>query len=140
MSDDAKDEGTRIDKWLWAARAYKTRSIASAACDGGKVSINDNRAKPHKVVRPGDRVVFRAGDFDKSWKVISIAERRGPASIAQTLYEDLTPPPPPRPQQAATEQWRYAQPDPDSRRPNKKERRQIGRLKKGVPPKGSRRT
>ncbi len=137
MAGDPKEEATRIDKWLWAARAYKTRSIATEACDGGKVSVNDNRAKPHKVVRPGDHVVFRAGDFDKSWKVVAIAERRGPASLAQTLYEDLTLPPPPRPEQVATEPWRYTQPDPNSRRPNKRERRQLGRLKKGGSAKGS---
>ncbi len=130
MSDTTNGESTRIDKWLWAARAFKTRSLAADACDGGKVTINDNRAKPHKLVRPGDLIVFRAGAFDKSWKVVAIAERRGPASVAQTLYEDRTPPPPPRPEQPAHEDWRYTQPDPESRRPNKRERRQLERFKK----------
>ncbi len=131
MPGDRNPESTRIDKWLWAARAYKTRSIAAEACDGGKVTINGNRAKPHKLVRAGDTVVFRSGDFDKTWEVEAIGERRGPASVAQTLYEDRTPPPPPRPQPPPGQEWRYTRPDAAGRRPNKRERRQLDRLKKG---------
>jgi ribosome-associated heat shock protein Hsp15 len=119
----------RIDKWLWAARAFKTRSIAAQACTGGAVTVNDTGAKPHKPVRVGDIVVFRSGLTDRRWKVLAIAERRGPASVAQTLYEDLTPPPPPRPAATMIDGWRYAQPD--SGRPNKRERRQLERLKRG---------
>jgi ribosome-associated heat shock protein Hsp15 len=130
MTIAASGNATRIDKWLWAARAYKTRSIAAEACDGGKVTINANRAKPHKLVRPGDLVAFRAGSFDKSWKVVAIAERRGPASVAQTLYEDLTPAPPPRPQGGEEQPWRYTQPRIDGRRPDKRERRQLERFRK----------
>jgi ribosome-associated heat shock protein Hsp15 len=131
MSDAPDKDATRIDKWLWAARAYKTRSIAAQACDGGKVTVNDNGAKPHKLVRPGDVVGFRTGSVDRRWRVAAIAERRGPASVAQTLYEDLAPPPPPRPAEAdrTAEGWRHA--EPASRRPNKRERRQLDRLKRG---------
>jgi len=125
------DSGTalRIDKWLWAARAYKTRSIAAEACTGGKVSVNESGAKPHKLVRVGDIVVFRAGLTDKRWKVLAIADQRGPAPVAQTLYEDLTPPPPPPPTATVVDGWRYTQPA--SGRPNKRERRQLERLKRG---------
>lgn len=130
MKTEPGGDATRIDKWLWAARAYKTRSIAAEACDGGKVTINANRAKPHKLVRPGDLVAFRAGSVDKSWKVVAIAERRGPASFAQTLYEDLTPPSPPRPQAEEAQPWRYTQPQIDGHRPDKRERRQLERMRK----------
>lgn len=129
MPDDGPGEVTRLDKWLWAARAYKTRSLAAQACSGGKVTINDNNAKPHKLVRAGDIVVFRAGHDEKRWQVLVIADRRGPASVAQTLYEDLTPPPAPSPSPPAVDGWRYTQPD--SGRPNKRERRQLERLKRG---------
>jgi len=118
---------TRIDKWLWAARAYKTRSLASEACSGGKVTINDNSAKPHKLVRQGDIVAFHSGSYEKRWKVCAIAERRGPASVARELYEDLTPPPPPRPDHPAIDPLFR---EPPSRRPNKRERRQLGRMKR----------
>ncbi len=130
MSNDGDPtESARIDRWLWAARAFKSRSIASQACTGGKVSLNDNNAKPHKPIRIGDVVSFRAGYAEKQWKVVAISEKRGPASVAQTLYEDLSPPPPPRPKSVAPEgEIAPLQP---SRRPNKRERRQIGNLKRG---------
>jgi ribosome-associated heat shock protein Hsp15 len=130
MKIDPSGGATRIDKWLWAARAYKSRSMAAEACDGGKVTINANRAKPHKLVRPGDLVAFRAGTVDKSWKVIEIAERRGPASFAQTLYEDLTPPPPPRPPGEDQQPWRYTSPQIDGGRPDKRQRRQLERIRR----------
>ncbi len=129
MAEAESATATRIDKWLWAARAYKTRSLAAQACIGGKVSLNDCNAKPHKLVRAGDVIVFRAGLTDKRWKVLGVAERRGPASVAQSLYEDLTPPPPPRPELPAIDGWRFTQPS--SGRPNKRDRRQLGRLKRG---------
>lgn len=127
MTADTAAPATRIDKWLWAARAYKTRSMAAQACDGGRVTVNDVGAKPHKQVRPGDVVDFRNGPSARRWRVLAIAERRGPASVAQTLYEDLTPPPPPRPE--AAQAGRFM--EPPSRRPNKRERRQLDRLKRG---------
>jgi len=125
MDESDSNSTTRIDKWLWAARAYKTRSIATQACSGGKVRLNDSGAKPHKSVRAGDVVTFRAGSFDKRWKILAISERRGPASTAQALYEDLTPP---RPQRSVTDE---AYREPRSRRPNKRERRQIDKIKRG---------
>jgi len=87
---------TRIDKWLWAARQFKTRSQATAACNGGKVKLNDASAKPAAKVAPGDVVEVTRGDWFARLKVVAIGERRGPASVAQTLYEDLTPERPPK--------------------------------------------
>jgi ribosome-associated heat shock protein Hsp15 len=112
---------TRIDRWLWAARAFKTRSLAAQACDGGKVTVNDAAAKPHKLVRPGDEVVFTTPVGKRIWKVLDLAERRGPATVARTLYDDLTPPPPPEPVADATLPRREA----GSGRPTKRDRRQM---------------
>lgn len=86
----------RLDTWIWAARCFKTRSKASAACDAGQVSHNGTRAKPAKLVRPGDLVEIRAPDLHRILRVVALATHRGPAPEAQALYEDLTPPPEPR--------------------------------------------
>lgn len=79
---------TRVDKWLWAARFYKTRSLATDACDGNKVKINDANVKPAKDVKPGDLVRFSAGWFDWEVEVLAISDKRGSAAIAQTLYRE----------------------------------------------------
>ena len=79
----------RIDRWLWAARFFKTRSSASAAVSGGKVHLNGQRTKPAKPVRQGDRLDIRRGDSRWEVTVLATAERRGPASEARELYEEL---------------------------------------------------
>jgi ribosome-associated heat shock protein Hsp15 len=81
-------EKTRVDKWLWAARFYKTRSLATDACDGNKVKVNDANVKPAKDVKAGDLVRFSAGWFDWEVEVITISDKRGSAAIAQTLYRE----------------------------------------------------
>ncbi|HEX4327950.1 MAG TPA: RNA-binding S4 domain-containing protein [Burkholderiales bacterium] len=81
-------EKVRVDKWLWAARFYKTRSLATDACDGNKVKVNDANVKPAKDVRPGDLVRFSAGWFDWEVEVLAISDKRGAAAIAQTLYRE----------------------------------------------------
>jgi ribosome-associated heat shock protein Hsp15 len=86
----------RIDKWLWAARFFKSRTLAAAACDGGKVDINEQAAKPSRPVRPGDRLHITLPRGKKIIRVRSLAERRGSAAQAQLLYDDFTPPPPPK--------------------------------------------
>jgi ribosome-associated heat shock protein Hsp15 len=82
------NETTRLDKWLWAARFFKTRSLASEAVDGGKVHINGERVKRSKEVRVGDLVRIRTGPFEYSVVVRAIAERRGPAAAARELYTE----------------------------------------------------
>jgi ribosome-associated heat shock protein Hsp15 len=82
------EERVRIDKWLWAARFFKTRSLASEAVAGGKVEVNGERAKPAKLVRPGDEVRLRAGPYEYALMVRNLAERRGSATVAATLYEE----------------------------------------------------
>jgi ribosome-associated heat shock protein Hsp15 len=114
----------RIDKWLWAARAFKTRSLASEACDGGKVDVNGEAAKPAKPVRGGERIEITIRAERRILKVLTLSERRGPAAEARLLYEDLTPPALPR--------VRYSKPpyrEPGAGRPTKRERRETDRLR-----------
>jgi ribosome-associated heat shock protein Hsp15 len=78
----------RIDKWLWAARFYKTRSQGTEAVEGGKVEINGARVKPAKEVRVGDEVRIRLGPYEHLVVVRGLSDRRGQASVAQALYEE----------------------------------------------------
>ena len=82
------NDRVRIDKWLWAARFFKTRSLATEAVDGGKVEVNGERAKPAKLIKAGDEVRLRLGPYEHILMVRALAERRGPASAAQALYEE----------------------------------------------------
>jgi len=121
MSNSTEASATRADRWLWAARAFKSRSMAADACDGGKITVNGVTAKAHKLIRPGDEIVLTTPDGKRILKVLGLAERRGPASLARTLYEDLTPAPPPR------DPTTTAQRERGSGRPTKRERRQMER-------------
>ncbi len=76
----------RLDKWLWAARFFKTRSLASTAIDGGKVKLNGHSAKPAKDIKPGDQLQIRAGDQLWEVQVLGLSEQRRPAVEAQLLY------------------------------------------------------
>lgn len=80
--------GVRVDKWLWAARFFKTRSLATAAAAGGKVEVNGERAKPARPVRVGDLVLLRLGPYEYRLVVRRLAERRGSAQTAGALYEE----------------------------------------------------
>ena len=86
MNDDSNK--LRIDKWLWAARFYKTRSLAVDAVESGKVLVNDVRAKPAKTVGPGDLLNLRLGQYQFLIEVRAISNKRGPASEAQQLYRE----------------------------------------------------
>jgi ribosome-associated heat shock protein Hsp15 len=88
-SDDAVPAGrVRVDKWLWAARFFKTRSLAVEAIASGKVTVNDERTKPAKLLQVGDEVSIRLGPYEHIVMVRGISERRGPATVAATLYEE----------------------------------------------------
>lgn len=78
----------RLDKWLWAARFYKTRSLATDAVDGGHVQVNSLRVKPAKDVRVGDRIQLVIGDLHWELLVEALADKRGPATVARTLYSE----------------------------------------------------
>jgi ribosome-associated heat shock protein Hsp15 len=110
-------ESVRVDKWLWAARCFKSRSQATHACDGGLVKVDDTAVKPAYAVHPGQTVDVRTPGGHRVLKVVALGERRGPASVAATLYEDLTPPEPEDPV--------FARRDRGSGRPTGRDRRSI---------------
>ncbi len=78
----------RLDKWLWAARFYKTRTLAAEAVEGGKVQVNGERVKRAKLLQLGDEVRIRQGPYEFQLSVRGLSEHRGPASVASTLYEE----------------------------------------------------
>jgi ribosome-associated heat shock protein Hsp15 len=121
--------GVRIDKWLWAARFFKTRSLAARACELGRIESGGQPAKPAREVRIGDklRVKNDSGEFEV--EVLAVIEMRGPAAVAQTLYRETEASREAR-QRLAEE--RKAMPHfeaPREGRPTKRDRRQIGRLR-----------
>ena len=81
---------TRLDKWLWAARFFKHRSAATEAVDGGKVKLNGAAVKPAREVKVGDRLDITVGEDTRTVLVRAIADKRGSATVAQTLYEETT--------------------------------------------------
>ena len=88
-NDDAdRQSGVRIDKWLWAARFFKTRSLATEAVNGGKVELNGLRPKPSKDVKRGDQLRIRLGPFIHAVTVRELSDRRGPAAAAALLFEE----------------------------------------------------
>ncbi len=129
-SDRLATDGVRLDRWLWAARFFKTRSLATEAIGGGRVQVNGHRVKRAKLVHVGDEIRIRKGPYEQLVVVQSLAERRGPASEAQTMYEE-TPISQQRRETLAAQL--KAVPDATFRgkgRPTKKERRDIDRLKR----------
>jgi ribosome-associated heat shock protein Hsp15 len=119
-------DAVRLDRWLWAARLYKSRSLAQAACAGGKVDVNGQAGKPSRPVRVGDRLRLTMGEWRRELIVRGLGERRGPATEARALYEDLSPPPPPRSQRLRPSILRAA----GLGRPTKRERRLVDRLRR----------
>ncbi len=119
------DERTRLDKWLWAARFYKTRSLAAQAIDAGQVRLNDERVKPAHSVRHGDGIVIRKGNASWDVRVTGISERRGPASEAALLYRETAESVAIRVEQAAQRKAAGATDPRFPGRPTKRERRKL---------------
>lgn len=119
-------DSTRIDKWVWAVRLYKTRSDATEACKGGHVKINGTTAKPAAPVKVGDRVTAHVHDRDRDLEVVRIIEKRVGAPLAAECVVDHSPPPPPREE--------YVPPlftrERGAGRPSKRDRREIDRLRR----------
>jgi ribosome-associated heat shock protein Hsp15 len=91
MKPGTSDQGLRLDKWLWQARFFKTRPLAAELAEKGRIRINRVPVnKPHYRLRPGDVLTFPQGRTIRVVRVLALGSRRGPASEAQTLYEDLT--------------------------------------------------
>ncbi len=88
-------ESVRLDKWLWAARCFKTRGLASEACTAGHVKVGGVTAKPARLLKRGEEVTIKTGDGLRILGVKGLSERRGPAAVARTLYDDRSPPKPP---------------------------------------------
>lgn len=120
----------RVDKWLWAARFYKTRSLASSEVEGGHVEVNGERAKPAKHIKVGDVLRVRLNQFTFVITVRGLAERRGPAKEAQLLYEEDAASRAERDRLA--EQRRLAPPPAyeEGGRPSKRDRRELSRVRR----------
>lgn len=121
-----EDKRIRLDKWLWAARFYKTRALATTAASGGKIDLNGDRAKPAKAVKAGDRLVLRIGAYEWDITVAALSDRRGPASEAQKLYVETQESREARTEKAAQlKAERQSAPIFVKGRPTKKERRSL---------------
>jgi ribosome-associated heat shock protein Hsp15 len=124
-SRDNQDTTVRLDKWLWAARFFKTRSLASKAVSGGHVHLNGKRVKPSRLVQGGEQLRVKRGTEEYTVIILALSARRGPAKVAQTLYEETEESQAQR--EEAREQRRLVK-APASRpegRPDKRDRRKI---------------
>ena len=118
-------QSLRIDKWLWAARFYKTRSLASDAVKTGKVLVNGEKAKPSKEIDVGDTLTIKQAYFSKTVVVLNLSNRRGPATVAATLYEETPESIGNRERLKEIQQAQPAIRRSGQGRPTKRERRQI---------------
>ena len=117
-------DSTRVDRWLWAVRLYKTRSAATEACSGGHVKINGTTAKPASPVRVGDRVETRLHHRDRILEVVRIIDKRVGAAVAAECLVDHSPPLPPKDESVPV----FAR-DPGTGRPTKRDRRRLDRFR-----------
>jgi ribosome-associated heat shock protein Hsp15 len=116
----------RVDKWLWAARLHKTRSLAAEAVKGGRVQVNGQRVKPSREVGPGDEIEVTVGQLRRTVVVRGVSERRGPAKEAVLLYDET--PESVAARELLAEQRRLASPPPGAdlgARPTKRDRRRL---------------
>ncbi|QDB78976.1 RNA-binding S4 domain-containing protein [Georgenia sp. 311] len=118
------EDSVRVDSWLWAVRLFKTRSQAQAACRGGHVRVDGDRAKPATLVGPGSKVVVTGGEIERTVVVQRALRKRVGAPLAAQAMIDETPPPPPKVERAAVPQRERG-----AGRPTKRERRDITRLR-----------
>jgi len=117
----------RVDKWLWAARFFKTRAAAQQAVEGGKIRLNGERTKPAKDLKAGDQLIMHIGNYEWVITVMRLSDKRGPAAVARTLYEEDEASHARRAEQISLRRF-AADPGQDrSGRPTKRERRQLER-------------
>ena len=121
-------ERVRLDRWLWAARFFKTRALSAAAVAGGKVQVNGTRAKPAKQLQTGDALRIRVGPYEWLVTVRALSERRGPPAAAQVLYEESVEGRAARARLAEQHKMAPAPTYQGKGRPTKKERRDMERL------------
>jgi len=124
--------GVRIDKWLWAARFFKTRALASRACDLGRVRSNGIEAKPAREVRVRDMIQVRNEGGDFEIQVLQLSEMRGPAAVAQALYRETDASKEARMKLAAERKAMQQYAPVPERRPSKRDRRRIIQFRSGA--------
>jgi ribosome-associated heat shock protein Hsp15 len=129
MTEQQDDGRVRLDKWLWAARFYKTRTLAAEAIAGGKVQVNGDRAKRARPLQVGDEVRVRQGPYEHRVLVRELSERRGPASQAASLYEERPESREAREKLALQLKSVHSAFFADRGRPTKKDRREIEKLR-----------
>ena len=129
MDKQTKITKVRVDKWLWAARFFKTRSLAKAAIEGGKVQLEGQRVKVSREIAIGDRLTIRQGWDEKDITIRSLSDQRGPASRAQELYEESAESIARRERETLLRRAAGCLNRPDHR-PDKHQRRQISRLRR----------
>lgn len=122
------EQAVRLDKWLWAARFYKTRSLAREMVEGGKVHYNGQRSKPSKAVEVGAMITLRQGNEEKTVVIEQITQQRRGAAEAQTLYSETAESVVKRERQALLRKLNAHNPSPE-RRPDKKQRRDLLKFK-----------
>lgn len=125
------ESGVRLDIWLWAARFFKTRALAKQAIDGGKVEVNDASAKPARLIRIEDQLRITRGVERMSIRVIALSAARGPAKLAQALYEESTESIQRREQEREMRRLTGAGIDHPPKRPDKHSRKLIRGFKEG---------
>ena len=121
-------QSIRLDKWLWAARFFKTRALATEAVSGGKVHLNDNRVKPGREVKLGDSLTIQRGGYTFKIMVLGVNKQRRPAKEAQLLYEESEDSIAAREKQAENQRLANSGQPFSDHRPNKRERRHIVRF------------
>lgn len=126
------DTSVRLDKWLWAARFFKTRALARAAVSGGKVYLNGNRAKPGKSINAGDELRIQRGEEEYIITVAGASQRRGPAVVARTLYAESEENRSRREKLAEERKLEQQAHLPREGRPDKRQRRRLVRFKSGL--------
>jgi len=115
----------RVDKWLWAARFYKTRSLAQQAIAAGRVKLNDARIKPAHELKAGDALAIRVGDFEWQIRVKALSDKRGPADLARQLYEESAASRTERERRQDLRRWGAEPASALKGRPTKRDRRRI---------------
>ncbi len=123
------DSQVRLDKWLWAARFFKTRSMAREAVSGGKVHLNGSRAKPGRSLNLGDELKIQRGHDEYTIKVVELSTRRGSATVAQTFYEESEESRIKRERLIEERKLEFQKNATRERRPDKRQRRRIIRFK-----------
>ena len=130
---EANETGLRLDKWLWYARFFKTRALASNAISNGRFRLDGNvMSKPHRQAKCGQVLTFSQGTRIRVVRVKALGSRRGPASEAALLFDDLAPNEPATERTNASTMLAFENRQPGDGRPTKRQRREIDRLKAGL--------